>query len=541
MLPLRSRSSSLLPTIVLALLAVPAQSADAAVILPVEGSTLQRIHVEFRWAPVEPASTYELEVVIDSGGSDPFDGATPVVDLVTADDAVSTIVTDGLAFGDDYAWRVRGLTPDPQAWGPTHRFTIAALPDFVPPMTISTSGGAMEPGLTMFNIFSFNTLPKGLAVAIGADGAPVWFITHPTRILDLRLAPNGRVLYTDDGGGFEATLDGQITWDSTAVYPDLYVHHEIFRMPNGNFLTMVEDFLEVERDGEMQVWVGDRIIEIDRLTNEIVWDWTTNEHYSTLDYDEQQMAAPRFDGAYDWTHSNAVVYNEADNSVYISARHQNRITRIDYDTRQIVYNMGFVSPSADDDFGDNLFSFQHAVQMLPNGNMMVYDNGNRRDHQVHTAETGVTKAVELAFTNGEDGIPVDASIVWEYTAPNFTPFIGDADRLPGGNTLVTVGAAAKIIEVAPDGEEVWNLSLIDVGNFLVYRSERIPSLVLPAACDCPGDLNCSQFVDYTDLFDMLDDWGTCPDIADCAADLDGDGDVTILDLLELFATWGACP
>ena len=65
--------------------------------------------------------------------------------------------------------------------------------------------------------------------------------------------------------------------------------------------------------------------------------------------------------------------------VWSDGMREAEITRIDYDTGEIVYNMGFESPSGEDDFGHNLFSFQHAPQMLPNGNMMVYDNGNRRD------------------------------------------------------------------------------------------------------------------------------------------------------------------
>ena len=72
-------------------------------------------------------------------------------------------------------------------------------------------------------------------------------------------------------------------------------------------------------------------------------------------------------------------YNPADNSVYYSAKHFSRITRIDFATGQIVYNMGQDMPSGDTTFGDGLFHHQHAPEMLPNGNMLIFDNGNDRE------------------------------------------------------------------------------------------------------------------------------------------------------------------
>ena len=41
---------------------------------------------------------------------------------------------------------------------------------------------------------------------------------------------------------------------------------------------------------------------------------------------------------------------------------------------------------------------------------MIFDNGSRRDHIVQTPATGVSKAIELAFS-GEP--PTDAKIVWD--------------------------------------------------------------------------------------------------------------------------------
>jgi hypothetical protein len=293
-------------------------------------------------------------------------------------------------------------------------------------------------------------------------------------------------------------------------------------MPNGNILALSSVSQDVKvPGGGVETWEGNRIVEFDRQTNEVLFDWSEFDNFSTMDFDSVV-------GGGDWTHSNAVVYNAADNSIYHSARHLSRITRIDYDTGNVVYMMGFDMPSGDVDFGDNLFSFQHAPQLLPNGNMMLFDNGNRRDHIVQTNETGVSKAIELQFTGDP---PTFAEIVWEWTLPEYNSALGDADRLPGGNTLVTAGISGALYEVAPDTTVLWSLEVEGVfPQFLIYRADRVPSLVIVVPADITGD----GLVNASDLAILLGAWGPNPGHP---ADITADGVVDNADLQALLAAW----
>ncbi len=499
----------------LALLFVAAPS--AALILPPEGIALSQIHVQFEWESVGGADEYQLVVVVDDGSGDPFAGAPPVVDQTVPATAPRAVATSGLEFGEAYAWHARAIVSGTlQAWDATHRFATLALPAYMPALTVTAGSGTPEPGLTLFNIRSQNaTIPGGFAVAVDLAGNPVWFLARSHIVGDLRLLDNGRVLVVGGARAWEYTLNGQIAWASPDD-PDLYVHHEAFPMPNGNILTALREFQQVLRDGELQWWMGDRFVEFDRLTKQVVWEWNTFDHLSTLDFDDTFMQTPTITdppptGSYDWTHSNAVIYHPPDDSVYISVRHLSRIVRIDYATGNFVYQMGFgppSMPSGDADFGDNLFSFQHAPQVLANGNMVLFDNGSRRDHIDQSARTGVSKAIELQFTGDP---PTDASIVWEFTLPEYNAALGDADRLPGGNTLVAAGRTAQIFEVDAGGNEIWRLELPSgAPSYLIYRAERIAALIL----DVPGD------TDGDGLADLVDN---CPD-APNPAQLDTDGD-----------------
>ena len=105
--------------------------------------------------------------------------------------------------------------------------------------------------------------------------------------------------------------------------------------------------------------------------------------------------------------------------------------------------------------------------MLPNGHILVYDNGARR---------GWSQVLELDPLSGE--------IVWEYTGTPknsfFAPFISGAQLLPNDNILICEGASggdaawARLFEVTRDKEIVWEFKspYADPGTMGIYRAVR---------------------------------------------------------------------
>ena len=71
-----------------------------------------------------------------------------------------------------------------------------------------------------------------------------------------------------------------------------------------------------------------------------------------------------------------------------------------------------------------------------------------------------------------------ATLVWEFRGPEdnnyYTHYMGNAQRLPNGNTLVNFvrGNSPKAIEVTPDGEVVYEMNFVD--RFDTYRAFRFP-------------------------------------------------------------------
>jgi uncharacterized protein (UPF0248 family) len=90
---------------------------------------------------------------------------------------------------------------------------------------------------------------------------------------------------------------------------------------------------------------------------------------------------------------------------------------------------------------------QHAPRPLPNGNLLIFDNGtHRRDHPAP-----YSRVIEVD--------PCSSEIVWEYTDPSlfefFSPYVGNAQRLANGNTLICEGCYGRLFEVTRTGEVVW--------------------------------------------------------------------------------------
>ncbi|OPX21923.1 MAG: hypothetical protein B1H04_05790 [Planctomycetales bacterium 4484_123] len=131
---------------------------------------------------------------------------------------------------------------------------------------------------------------------------------------------------------------------------------------------------------------------------------------------------------------------------------------------------------------------QHKPHMLPNGNLLIFDNGTLR---------GYSRVIELN--------PLTEEIEWEYTAEPkedfFAPHISGAQRLPNVNTLICEGNKSHLFEVTPAGEIVWdfvNPYVIEGAADNIYRCLRYspehvrPLLAHSGQSAAGGRLVCSR-------------------------------------------------
>jgi hypothetical protein len=120
----------------------------------------------------------------------------------------------------------------------------------------------------------------------------------------------------------------------------------------------------------------------------------------------------------------------------VSFRNTSTVINVDRKSGKIVWRLG--APP---------LSGQHAPTPLPNGNILIFDNGPHRLDE------------SLNFSRVIEVQPSTKKIVWKYQEPVvtgfFSPRISNAHRLPNGNTLINEGVFGRFFEVTTDGEVVW--------------------------------------------------------------------------------------
>jgi hypothetical protein len=115
-------------------------------------------------------------------------------------------------------------------------------------------------------------------------------------------------------------------------------------------------------------------------------------------------------------------------------------------------------------WGEGRLEWPHHPTLLPNGRILVFDNGVQRQR---------SRVVEMDPLTGE--------IVWEYAPPPPEVFYsytrGSAQRLGSGNTLICESDKGRAFEVTRQGEIVWiwlNPDTIGDVRKTVYRMIRHP-------------------------------------------------------------------
>jgi hypothetical protein len=141
------------------------------------------------------------------------------------------------------------------------------------------------------------------------------------------------------------------------------------------------------------------------------------------------------DMRHEWTHGNTVA-ETAEGHILVSFRNISTVVMIERATGNILWQIG----------GPPLAQ-QHDPRPLPNGNILIFDNGTHR----HDHPATFSRVIEVD--------PKTTAIVWEYFDQSlfefFSPYISGAQRLANGNTLICEGCHGRIFEVTQGGEVVW--------------------------------------------------------------------------------------
>lgn len=305
----------------------------------------------------------------------------------------------------------------------------------------------------------FCPLTSSKAYLVDIDGTQVHEWTLPGRIgRHARILPNGNLavntlrppdagqnriypfpFFHKYGGGIMTELDPH--GNTVREFVDPLGHHDQYHFGDGRLLYASLEALTPEESAKVVGGVpgsevdgithADVIKEVDADGN-LVWEWKVSEklpydqyplqpHYTREHYPLINSVLPLRDGKY----------------VLASLRSVSSVIIIEKETGNIVWTLG-----------PETLAQQHNATELENGNILIFDNGAFRGGE----SIMYSRAIEVDRAS--------KAIVWEYRDRSspicfFTPFMGSAQRLVNGNTLLCESAFGRVFEVTIDGTICW--------------------------------------------------------------------------------------
>ena len=313
---------------------------------------------------------------------------------------------------------------------------------------------------------------------------------------------NGNYYFADVSTSkvYEVDILGKVinTWSM----PGYIFHHEVYEKPDGNFLVSVSKTGSTHTDGSPTI--EDYIIEISRRSNSIVNEWDLKESL-----DEYRTALA--EESYDWIHVNAVNYDQTDNTIVISGRTQGLI-KLTYDNKVkwiLSPHKGWGTNRRGEDLNQFLLTpldaignviddadvligntnhpdfewnwYQHSPIFIPNGNLMLFDNGDLRNYNPLAAK--YSRAVEYKIDKAKMTVQQKWSYGKERGSETFSSLVSSVKFLPNTNHVLFSpgqmvgnrnGTGGKVVEIDYASKEVvFEMEINSSNGWGFHRVERV--------------------------------------------------------------------
>jgi len=318
------------------------------------------------------------------------------------------------------------------------------------------------------NLYNYDGHPEAYLIDMSGDVLHTWSCPkgkwHHVELLEngdlLVIVRNKSLLKLD--------WESNIKWTS-----DKKCHHDVSVAENGDIYTIRWDILDIPHGSATIPIVNDYItilspegaLRRDISIFELFGSEITKEEREEIRLHLEKMKSegekvevwPQT--IFDVFHTNTVEIIESDleglaskGDVLICIRNLNIIAIIDVSEEQVAWQLN-----------RNDLEMPHQPSMA-HGRILVFDNGNEREY---------SRVIELNPYTGEK--------VWEYTtSPKesfFSAIRGGCQRLPNGNILITESDRARVFEVTPAGNIVWEFYGTEVSKLArkrraIYRMTR---------------------------------------------------------------------
>jgi len=328
----------------------------------------------------------------------------------------------GLPFGTIVA-------SEPVAWEPTGNYLLSS---------ICQETGSWDPG----NYWTF---------IVDRQGRPVWAHVAPNEhwTLFAQVSVDGTYILWDESTywlnwganlGAGSTVHKQYLDSEIEVVPTDGIVHAFVELPDGS----------IAWGSEYHTPHREALVELAPGADEAEIIWTCED-----DYPGSQWA---------YCSSNGLFYEASTDSYLYSLWDESLVVEVDGATGENLWWAGEVHGGYEFDPPESRFSFQHGISYTDDGTLLVHTSGGGVGSGIEAREYEVDHGSEILTEVWSFGLDEGGGMALN----------GDVWRLPGGNTLHTLGSEGKVIEVTPEGDVVWYLDF--QAEHLMGRSELFEDL-----------------------------------------------------------------
>lgn len=363
-------------------------------------------------------------------------------------------------------------------------YTIHYLPADMPKINLITKNNPSD-GYILISLFELSqTNPKNYSyiAMLNNDGFPVYY-----KKINSGAVFNFKYYDTENGKRFsynhvntigKAVVMNEKFEEINQINLLPYYNHGIYPTDNHDFIYINDNHYIVptyytREDVDMTAYGGSSSVDIGEFlfqeiqNNTVIFEWNAADYPELLSASDpiyyNQFATA---GKVDYFHFNSINIDPNDQNFIISARHTNQIYKINRTTGAIMWRFG----GNNDNFnltGNEIISHPHHATILPNGNLLLFDNGvtkipqQSRIAEFHIDETNMT-----------------ADLVYQYTETGrYSDIMGSAQKLNNGNYFIGWGGSttsqinankSDITEVNPNGNIVLDISFSNNPNSFIF-------------------------------------------------------------------------
>ena len=408
------------------------------------------------------ATTNPASITISVAGKNGADTLTQNFETVSTEHYIPIY---GLYAGESTSVNLTAHYQDGTSETSTISVTGNYLPsNFVPVNVSQADTTQMADGWTFVMAGSL----QGYVYAIDEAGSVRWMFSEPglgAASVFLPLENGNYLIGGDKSFGqyykynlFELDLTGRIV---NEYLIDGY-HHDACELPSGNLLLYANNV-----NGKV---VEDTLYELDRTTGAILHTWDLNSYFNVGNYNEagEHISDVNYGAdTHDWLHTNGMAYDATTNSILISARHQDAVFSMNLDTGKINWILSdpndlwpeyleerLLSPVGD---GFEWQYGQHNISLLPNGDILLFDNGDYRSKTTDGVLDAATQSYSRAVIYRINQQNMTVEQIWQFgkelgTTP-YSAYVSSVQYLGENHYLIDFGGIVKNAQ----GEATYNI------------------------------------------------------------------------------------